>query len=253
MAKTADYRSRLFDSYYTTHWKFHHSESKQEYELYRRTARKKFNRFLPADKNAEILDVACGGGHFLCYLQSEGYARASGIDISPEMTAFAKKMGARNVEQGDLFQVLKKRKARLDMIVANDVIEHYRKDEIMEFLDLIRAALVPGGKVLIQTINCQSLFGATGRYFDFTHETGFTSGSLDQVMRAAGFARVCVYGEKPAAHDFRSAVRCFLWGILDRMFKAYIAIEAGTGRGLKRDNNIFEPRMFAIAEKPRKQ
>jgi SAM-dependent methyltransferase len=42
------------------------------------------SRHLPQDREAKILDLACGHGAFLHYLRLAGYANCSGVDISPE-------------------------------------------------------------------------------------------------------------------------------------------------------------------------
>ena len=38
--------------------------------------RKRFARHLPAERNARILDLGCGYGEFLCFLQRAGYRQA---------------------------------------------------------------------------------------------------------------------------------------------------------------------------------
>ena len=90
----------------------------------------------------------------------------------------------------------------------------------IELLNLVYQALKLGGNVLIGTPNAQSLFGASTTFIDFTHEQGFTSQSLSQILQVGNFEDV------------------------------YVIIERGTGRGLWKRYDIFEPRIFAIAKKP---
>jgi len=250
MAKKADYRSRIYDSYFSTHWRYFHSDDPREYELSAKVLKKRLGAILPKNKQARVIDVAFGGGHFLYFLQKEGYTNASGIDLSGEMVQFASRMGIKNVRRANFLQFLPRHKGKFDMIVANDVIEHLTKEEVMQFLDAIHAALVPGGRVLISTLNNQCLFGSRIRYIDFTHETGFTPISIAQIMRVTGFQGMRVFGEKPVAHDIRSAIRTALWDVVDKLFRCYMVIERGTGRGFKKYRDIFEPRLFAVGEKP---
>ncbi len=250
MAGKSDYRSRIYDSYYKNHWRHFHSADKREYDLFAKVSRKKWHSLLPENKAARIVDIACGGGHFLYFLQKEGFTNTQGIDVSPQMAAFAREMGVTNVARANLFKFLPRHKNTFDFILGNDVIEHMKKDEALRFLDLIYEALRPGGRMFISTLNTQSPFGAYVRYIDFTHETGYNAISLGQIMRVAGFKRIRIIGEKPVAHDLRSAVRTALWDILDKVFRAYYTIERGTGRGFKKYHDIFEPCIFAVGDKP---
>ena len=135
------------------------------------------------------------------------------------------------------------------MVIANDIIEHLKKDEVLEFLDLISKALKPSGRVLIATVNAQSLFGGRAVFVDFTHEQGFTPGSLSQVMRICNFKDVKVYGDGPVAYDWRSGLRTILWSLIKELLKLYSVIERGTGRRMWKHQNIYEPRIFAVGTK----
>lgn len=244
-----DYRKRCYESYVTTHWNYRHTLSKEEYELYAKVSKKRFKDILPTDKNAKIIDIACGAGHFLYFLQKQGYVNAQGIDLSLEQLAAAEKATVKNLQKADLFEYLAKHKKIFNMVISFDVIEHLTKEEVLKCLDLIYNSLLPGGKALVTVPNVQSLFGSSARYCDFTHEQGFTPASLSQVMRVCGFKGVSVYGEKPVAHDLRSSVRAGLWWCITNLLKFYSIIERGTGRNLWKRENIFEPRMFAVGEK----
>lgn len=245
-----NYRDRFYRSYISTKWNYTHTLSKEEYNLFAKTSKKRFRGIVPEDKEARIIDIACGAGHFLYFLQKEGYGYTQGIDLSEEQLETAKKMGIKNLHKADLFQYLPNHPQSFDMIVANDIIEHLKKDEVLQLLDIIYETLVPGGRVLIGAPNAQSLFGSHMVFIDFTHEQGFTSESLDQVLRVCGFAEVKVYGERPIVHDLRSALRAGLWWHLRQFIKIYVTIERGTGRSLWRYHNIYEPRIFAVAKKP---
>ncbi len=244
-----NYRDRCYGSYISTHWNYSHSLSEREYEHFAKVAGKMYSRFLPSVKDAKILDVACGAGHFLYFLQKQGYTNARGIDLSAEQLEAAENAGAKNLQQADLFEYLPECEEKFDMIIAFDIIEHLTKNEVIEFLDLIYKSLSAEGLVLIGAPNVQTLLGTAGRYCDFTHEQGFTPGSLSQVMRVCGFRDVDVFGEKPVVSDFRSAIRSVLWWWTCRFLSFYNTVARGTGRGMRRRDNIFEPRMFAVGKK----
>jgi 2-polyprenyl-3-methyl-5-hydroxy-6-metoxy-1,4-benzoquinol methylase len=246
------YRNRIYQSYFSDHFSYTHIISKDAYDFTAMVYKKRFSTFIPKDKTAKIIDIACGSGNFVYFLQKEGYINTSGIDLSEEQIAMANKIGVPNVAVHDLLSFLPKWPNEFDMIVASDIIEHFTKTEVIQFLDAIRGALKPQGVVLICTCNGFSLFGASTVFADFTHEVGFTPISLAQVLRACGFSEVEVYGEKPIAYDLRSKIRQILWGAVNRMLRVFLYIERGYGREVtsKRPTYIFESRIFAVARKP---
>lgn len=97
-----DYRKRIYDAYVSNHFKYDHSLVPEEYEHLAKVFHRRFLPFLPKDKTARIIDLACGAGHFLYFLQKEGYTQAQGIDISQEQVDVARRMGVNNVEVEDL-------------------------------------------------------------------------------------------------------------------------------------------------------
>lgn len=243
-----EYRKRCY-AYYSTLWEQMHTGSVKEYELFAKIATRKYKGLLPASKAALVIDVGCGAGHFLYFLQKEGYMCSSGIDVSQEQIDVARQMGVTGVEKADVFDYLGSHVGTYDMVIANDIIEHLTKDEIIQFLDLVHSSLREGGRILISTVNASSLFGAAAVYTDFTHEQAFTSTSLNQVLRICRFRNIDIRGDAPVAHDVRSATRVLLWSIIKSVLHAYQIIETGTGRGVWKRKLIFEPRLVAIAER----
>lgn len=249
MSSLQDYRTRCYDVYMSKHWKYNHGFSKETYDFVSKISSKRFKNVLPADKNIKILDVACGNGYFIYFLQKQGYVNSAGIDLGHEQLESASKAGVKNLLKADLFEYLPQHLQSFDLIVANDIIEHLKKDEVLKFLDCIYASLKPNGQAIIATANAGSLFGSKAMYIDFTHEQIFTPTSISQVMRICGFKDVVVSGEKPVAYDIKSAIRSVLWRGLKMLLKIYVAIETGTGRGIWKQSNIFEPRMFVAGYK----
>ncbi|MFN3739295.1 MAG: class I SAM-dependent methyltransferase [Thermodesulfovibrionales bacterium] len=242
------YRERCFEAY-NLHFEQFHSFSREEFNLYHKVAKKRFKPFIPTSKDSKILDVACGAGHFLYFLIKEGYRNVYGIDISEKQLEIARNMGITSVERADLFEYLPNHPQEYDLIVANDIIEHLKKEEIFNFLDLIWKALKPEGKAIISTCNASSLFGARSRYIDITHEVSFTPESLYEVLMVTGFNDIKIYGEEPVIHDLRSFIRALLWRFTTKILKIYVSIETGTGRGMWKRTDFFEPRIFAVAKK----
>ncbi len=149
-------------------------------------------RFLPKDKNARILDIGSGGGHFLRFLMKKGYVNFLGIDISEQQVKFCRENVCRNAEKADAFVFLDGCDGSYDAIVANDLLEHIAKRELLVLLRLIHRALKPGGVFISKTPNLGNPFSLFLRYKDFTHETGLTEMSMYQVLWVSGFRDITI-------------------------------------------------------------
>ena len=188
------YRDEIYGQYLTRVIAQVNELSPRHYEGLHRYYQKNYAQYLPADKEAPILDCGCGPGQFLFYLQRAGYVNYLGIDISEECVRFCREMGF-NAEQADIMEYLSGGSSRFQAIVLNDVIEHFDKDEAVRFLRACRENLKVGGVLIVKTPNMGCPLNASfARYCDFTHETGFTDRSLEAVLSAVGFRELKVVG-----------------------------------------------------------
>ena len=112
-------------------------------------------------------------------------------------------------------------------MIAFDVLEHFRKDEALRFMDQVNRVLAPGGTVLIHTPNDFSPFSGRVGHRDFTHETVFTRDSLGQLLAACGFSRIECYEDQPVVHGMVSGLRWLLWRVLRGILRFYLAVETG--------------------------
>lgn len=145
---------------------------------------------LPADRAAPILDVGCGPGQFLRYLELQGYANGEGLELSPQQAEDARRRVALPVHVGEAGAFLDARPGRYAAITLNDVLEHVPKAQTVAFLTTLRAGLAPGGTLVVNVPRALGLTSAYARYIDFTHELVFTEMSLRQVLLMAGFREV---------------------------------------------------------------
>ncbi len=243
------YRDILFKEYTTTALKAHTPVSKDAYDLREQAFCQKFKNIIPDDKSTPILDIGCGMGFFLWYLQNNGFTNAVGIDISPEQIEIARSFGVDGIQLCGWKEYLAAKPATFGFVMLDNVIEHLTKDEITELLIAILTALKPGGRIYISTPNSGSLFGVPLAFIDFTHEVFFTAASLSQVLVACGFSTVSVSGEPLLAFDFRSLIRKSLFSFIKPFVKAIYIIGTGGG-GRTSIPHIIEPTLGAIAEKP---
>jgi 2-polyprenyl-3-methyl-5-hydroxy-6-metoxy-1,4-benzoquinol methylase len=188
--------------------------------------------WLPASPEAAIADLACGPGWLLRFFARRGYRNATGVDVSPEQVALARRHSA-TVQAGDVLGFLRAHAGRFDLLTGFDIIEHFTKDEVLDFLDACHAALRPGGRLILQTPNGDSPFGGAVRYGDFTHETCFTPSLLGQLLVLTGFEQPEYREARPVVRGAASLVRAVLWGVLRRLLRLWNLAETGSaGSGI---------------------
>jgi cyclopropane fatty-acyl-phospholipid synthase-like methyltransferase len=208
--------------------------------------RKLIRDHFPPDRNATILDLGCGHGALIHFAREAGYRDIEGMDGSQEQVAAAKRLGIDGVREGDLGESLAAMPdASREVIVAFDVIEHFRKDELLSFVDEVRRVLRPGGRWIIHSVNGESPFFGRIRYGDLTHETAFTRESISQLLLSSDFARVECYEDAPVPHGVKSSVRWILWKGIRAGLRLWLAVETGdSGR-----NALFSQNLVAVATK----
>jgi 2-polyprenyl-3-methyl-5-hydroxy-6-metoxy-1,4-benzoquinol methylase len=133
--------------YFESVFKYGNILNKGSYERQCREYEMVYGDVLPDDKNAKVLDVGCGIGHFLYYLKKRGYKNFCGIDISPQQVNFCKENISERVEVADAFDFLKVGREKYSVIVAHDVLEHIRKEKTLTLLRLIYDSLENGGDI----------------------------------------------------------------------------------------------------------
>ena len=222
------YRDRIYDRYASLGGATTREMTPEAARRWHQSLRFHFGKFLPEDRGARILEVACGQGEFLRFLQDQGYERVSGVDISPEQIAIAKHV-CDDVHLGDALAFLADHTDEYDYVVGLDIIEHFYKDEAVTFLEHVHGALAPGGHLLMSTPNGSHIFSEP-RYYDFTHEICFTPHSMSQLLGVCGFETVAFGEGGPAPVSASSAVRFALWkGVVRPLIRAYNLVEQGHG------------------------
>ena len=146
---------------------------------------------LPEDKNAKILDLGCGLGQTLNEIKKLGYSNVSGIDISDESVKALTNLKIRITKVEDIIDFAKRSNEKYDLLIMSHVLEHIEKNKMIETLSAIRENLMnESSKFMVMVPNAQSFTGAYWRYEDFTHSWLFTSGSLNYVLKSAGFKSI---------------------------------------------------------------
>ncbi len=184
----------------------------------------------PPNRNAAILDLGCGHGALIYFAQQAGYQSIVGVDRSPEQVAEAKRLGIKGVREDDLMETLKSLPdASQDAVITFDVVEHFRKEELLLFVDEVKRVLKTDRKWIAHLPNGESPFFGRTHYGDFTHEQTFTRVSISQLLMASGFKRVQCFEDTPIPHGVKSAVRWILWKLIRGGLRLYLAAETGSG------------------------
>jgi len=162
-------------------------------------------------------------------LKERGFNCLQGVDISPEQIRLASQV-IPDVVESDVLDFLVSHRKCFDLIFGLDIIEHFKKDEAIRFLDACNLALKPNGRLILQTPNAESPWGGAIRYGDFTHEVCFTSNSLVRLMRLCGFRDIEIreQGPIPWGYSLNSTVRFCLWQAIKVGLKFWNISETGS-------------------------
>lgn len=211
--------NELFEEYLSSSFKQANILTREQYEKASDGFELAYANFLPEDKNAAILDIGCGAGHFLYYLKKKGYSNFLGIDISSQQIEFCKKKVSGKVKLADALEFLKDKNRVYDVIVAHDILEHVPKDKTLCLIELIYNSLKKEGIFITRVPNMSNPFSLDSRYSDFSHETGFTAKSLYQVLWVGGFRDIRIL---PSISIPVRSIRNFVRRILLNIFYKFI-------------------------------
>jgi len=200
---------------------------------------------VPADRSQRIVDLGCGHGALVHCLRALGYQQVSGVDVSSEQVAAARRLGIDGITEGELLSFLAPQREAFDVIFLLDVLEHFGKGEVIEILQAVLAALRPGGRLILHVPNGAGLLGGRVFHGDFTHETCFTEQSAQQVLAAVGFSAIAIYEDRPTLHSAAGVLRRGLYELLTLPHRLLSIAETGVLR------HVLSQNLLAVAQKPR--
>lgn len=208
---------------------------------------RRYAQFLPADRDASIVDLGCGSGEFLRALSTLGYRSLAGVEMSAEQASAARSACPdANITLGDCREVLRQSIGRWDVVTMFDVLEHFDKAEVLPLLRDVHASLRAGGAILVQTPNGESPRGGGVIHGDFTHGFVLTAGSLGWLLSLAGFAEYQAFECGPLPHGLVSSLRAGLWKLRRLELIAGDFIETGEA-----SSRIYTRVFGGVARKPR--
>jgi SAM-dependent methyltransferase len=137
-----------------------------------------------------VADLGCGRGEFLMLMRAAGID-SYGVDMDPEMVARCQERGL-DVRQEDVLEHLASvPKGTLAGIFSAQVIEHLEPAGVVRLFELAGETLMPGGVLIVETLNPQSLAIFTGPlYVDLGHLRPIHPLTLQFLAESAGLLEV---------------------------------------------------------------
>lgn len=148
-----------------------------------------------------LLDIGCGRGEWLELLAECGI-EAYGVDSNPHAIAACARRGLAANEIDALTHLSRLPDDALGAISVFHVIEHLPLDVLMQLLEQSWRVLVPGGLLLIESPNPESIkVGATTFHYDPTHMRPIPPQLAEFLVENQGFSDVKVVRLNPYPKD----------------------------------------------------
>jgi SAM-dependent methyltransferase len=179
---------------YRYHYAKYHHQSEGHRQWMVSFSRRILAPYLPERRGLPALDIGCGMGFAMLYLEEEGFAPVEGIDVDlgQIQSCLAKGLNVHQVD--DAVGFVEQRIAHYGIILAMDLLEHLDNDEQLALTRAVSQALLPGGRFVCSVPNANSAVAARHRYIDFTHRCSFTEDSLDFLLYNSGFSCIEIFG-----------------------------------------------------------
>lgn len=175
---------------YQRYYSIWHKDTPQHYEMMRKLNHYLFGRFIKDIPRGNTLDIGCGMGFTMKYLQSVGFNSVYGYDIDEGQITISKKHNLNVFQSDNIDDVLSKIKSKFNLITAFDVLEHMPKEQALIIVRKIYQELVPGGMFICTVPNANSALSNRWLYNDFTHHASYAEQSLDFLLYNAGFENI---------------------------------------------------------------
>jgi 2-polyprenyl-3-methyl-5-hydroxy-6-metoxy-1,4-benzoquinol methylase len=137
-----------------------------------------------------VLDIGCGRGEFVDLLLEQGIG-AQGIDLDPDMVAYAVERDL-PVERAEALEYLTTLPdSSLDGVFMAQVVEHFTPQNLSLLLELCYRKMKPGARLIAETINPSCLTALANWYLiDPSHVTPVHPETMRFLLEGAGFWQI---------------------------------------------------------------
>src|SRR5665213_1582589 len=140
-----------------------------------------------------VLELGSGRGEFLGLMREHGI-EASGVDLNADAVARARAKGLAGVVLGDANEYLAGlAESSVGAIFSAQFVEHLTFAQLLRCLELARTRLVPGGLVVAETPNPNSIEAWKTCYVDLSHQRPLFPEVFVFLCRSMGFSDVRVF------------------------------------------------------------
>ena len=148
-----------------------------------------------------VLDIGFGRGELMELLVDAG-VQVRGIEPDPRLVATARGRGL-DVSEGTAIEYLQTLEPEsLGGIIMIQVIEHLSPQQVVDFVSLAADKVRPGGKVVVETVNAESLYiYARALWLDPDHVRPVHRALLEFLFSEAGFRKLEVEWRSPVPVD----------------------------------------------------
>ncbi|MBI2613218.1 MAG: methyltransferase domain-containing protein [Candidatus Levybacteria bacterium] len=165
-------------------------------------------------KNKTVLDIACGEGYG-SFLLSKKAKNVTGVDVADEIikNAVEKYQLNGNIKfvSSDAVDFLAKTNKKFDVIISFETVEHVKN--YMQFIELLKKCLKPGGTLVLSTPNkrfSDLFFGGT---FNRYHLKEFYTREVGNILTKSFHSKPEIYRQRSVSkkHMILSAVKSFIF------------------------------------------
>lgn len=181
-------RQQYWYSYFSEMWA-------EGYEDVLRRQYESYLPLIPRVPGGRVLDIGCGAGEFLIFLKEHGI-EGVGIDLEAREVERARARGL-EVFQAEAIEFLKKTDEKFAAISLIEVVEHIPLEQVGPVLEAAAARLLPGGILILETINVRHPLAFDGFFMDPTHARPVPSDFLCFMMQWSGLQGVRVVYTNP--------------------------------------------------------
>lgn len=181
---------------------------------------REFEKISQSNASLSVLEIGCGTGIFLRYLERKGYQRIVAVDMDENLSEVLKDLSVAEFHSGDVFAIAKEKLAgeRFDRIALYDVIEHIDAEMLFKFMENLKALLKPNGKIVLRAPNVTSPWGVKMFFDSFDHVTPITPGRIRELAQMTGYRVEGIYEQVPGKWTKRLSQ-----AIIHRILNATIA------------------------------
>ena len=174
-------------AFYKSHRDHHATSFKKKH---RRQYDHEFVGLTGANSSMAVLEVGCGTGIFLRYLEACGYEDIVGIDMDENLSDALADLSRSEVYLKDVMTILKTDLAgrTFDRIVMLDVAEHLQLPVLVDLMKTLREHLNRDGRLLLRVPNIESPWGLKMFFGTFDHVTPLGRGRLYELGIMTGWA-----------------------------------------------------------------